>query len=79
MTADTRPLVLYVDDEVPNRNVFYATFSHQFRVKVAESVEHALQLLQGEIVGVVLSDQRMPNATGVDLLTRCLLYTSRCV
>ena len=30
MTADTRPLVLYVDDEVPNRNVFYATFSPQF-------------------------------------------------
>ncbi len=67
---DTRPLVIYVDDEVPNRNVFFATFSHQFRVKVAESVEQGLQLMQGETVAVVLADQRMPNATGVDLLTR---------
>lgn len=67
---DVRPLVMYVDDEVPNRLVFQATFGHEFRVKVAESVEEALKLLKDELVAVVLADQRMPNATGVDLLTR---------
>lgn len=67
---DTRPLIVYVDDEVPNRLVFQATFQDSFRVKVCESVEQALQVMQGETVAAVLADQRMPNATGVDLLTR---------
>ena len=69
-TRDPRPLVIYVDDEIPNRLVFQATFSDLFRVKVCESVEQALQAMQGQTVAVVLTDQRMPNATGVDLLNR---------
>lgn len=66
----TQPLVVYVDDEIPNRLVFQATFGEMFRVKVCESVEEALRVMQGDIIAVVLADQRMPNATGVDLLTK---------
>ncbi|MBK7864151.1 MAG: hybrid sensor histidine kinase/response regulator [Archangiaceae bacterium] len=73
MTAplkDPRPLVVYVDDEIPNRLVFQATFGQSFNVKVCESVEAGLKVMQGQTVAVVLADQRMPNATGVDLLTK---------
>ena len=69
-SKDTRPLIVYVDDEVPNRLVFQATFQDTFRVKVCESAEQALREMQGETIAAVLADQRMPNATGVDLLTR---------
>ena len=68
--AETRPLVVYVDDEVPNRIVFQASFQDLFNVKVCESVEEALRVMHGDTIAVVLADQRMPNATGVDLLTR---------
>jgi signal transduction histidine kinase len=70
MATDLRPLVVFVDDELPNRQVFQATFGQVFHVKVCESAETALALMQGQTVGIVLADQRMPTVTGVDLLNR---------
>src|SRR5690349_9345370 len=67
---EMQPLVIYVDDEIPNRQVFLATFGQEFRVKVCESAEAGLAAMQGETVAIVLADQRMPSVTGVDLLTK---------
>jgi DNA-binding NtrC family response regulator len=65
-----RPAVLYVDDERPNLTLFERLFGEDFRVLTADGGEKALAVLEKDEVGVVLSDQRMPNLTGIELLAR---------
>ncbi|MBK8169701.1 MAG: sigma-54-dependent Fis family transcriptional regulator [Sandaracinaceae bacterium] len=62
------PAILYVDDDAPNLAVFRRAFDEQFRVLTAENGPAALEILDKENVGVVVSDQRMPQMTGVALL-----------
>lgn len=65
------PLVLYVDDERPNRIVFERSFAGKFRIKTAADGQQALDILSsGEDVAVLLTDQRMPVMSGDDLLRR---------
>jgi signal transduction histidine kinase len=61
-------LVLYVDDESPNRIVFEHTFRDLFRVALAGSGEEALKKMDVEVPAVVISDQRMPGMAGSELL-----------
>ncbi len=62
--------VLFVDDERPNLLVFEALCSGDFAVLTASSASEAVELMRGKEVGVVLSDQRMPDTSGVELLER---------
>jgi two-component system probable response regulator PhcQ len=63
--------VLYVDDEVQSLKYFPKLFGDTFRCLTAESVAKAREVLakEGDTIGVVISDQRMPGETGVDLLS----------
>src|SRR5215217_3029896 len=72
MNPSELPAVLYVDDDALNLRVFDANFGQRFRIFRSASPSEALTLLEqrkGEI-GVILSDQRMPGMTGVELLER---------
>src|SRR5262245_25388488 len=69
MASDT-PIVLYVDDERPNRIVFEQTFKNLFHVVCVESAQHALEFLAANEVGVLVTDQGMPEMTGNELLKR---------
>ncbi len=72
MNPSELPAVLYVDDDALNLRVFDANFGQRFRIFRSSSPNEALALLEqrrGEI-GVILSDQRMPGMTGVELLER---------
>ncbi len=60
--------VLYVDDEESNLRIFKDTFRRDFDVKTVSSAYKALEKLSGETVDVVITDQRMPGMTGVQLL-----------
>lgn len=60
--------ILFVDDERPNLAVFAAMCGDDFPVLTASSAAEALELMRQHEVGVVLSDQRMPDTTGVQLL-----------
>jgi two-component system sensor histidine kinase/response regulator len=62
--------ILYVDDEVDNLLVFRATFRSEFSILTAQSGADALELLEANDVAVLLTDQRMPAMTGVDLCER---------
>lgn len=63
--------VLYVDDELDNLLVFRATFRDELEVMTASSGAQALALLdQTPGIAVLLTDQRMPGMTGVDLCER---------
>lgn len=62
--------ILYVDDEPKALKYFIKAFSADFEILTAESVAEALDILEesGDEIGILLTDQRMPKATGVDLL-----------
>ncbi len=61
-------LILYVDDEKANRIVFEQSFGARFRVRSVASGLEALEVLRAEPVAVLVTDQRMPEMSGQDLL-----------
>jgi two-component system NtrC family sensor kinase len=63
--------VLYVDDEEQALKYFKRGFDKTFRILTATNVADALVILEDPAnnVGVVISDQRMPGRTGVELLS----------
>ena len=70
MSAPSTHSVLYVDDDALNLRVFEANFGRRLPTIVCSSPTEALQILEQRRseIGVVLSDQRMPGMTGVELL-----------
>jgi two-component system probable response regulator PhcQ len=65
-----RSAILYVDDEASSLKYFPRLYGDAYTCLVASSVAEARALIeaQPERIGVVLTDQRMPGETGVDLL-----------
>src|SRR6476660_6754898 len=64
--------ILVVDDEQSICELLEITFRKEgHRVEVARNGEAAKRLLQSQIFDIVISDIRMPDATGVDLLQFC--------
>lgn len=61
--------LLYVDDEPDNVVVFEAAFEDDFRVWTATSGKEALKVLDEHPIPVVVSDQRMPEMTGVEMFS----------
>ncbi|MCP4669640.1 MAG: response regulator, partial [Deltaproteobacteria bacterium] len=64
--------ILYVDDEEQSLNFFQKTFAKEFRVLTALSGPEGEEILGREdsLVGIVITDQRMPEQTGVEFLAR---------
>jgi two-component system NtrC family sensor kinase len=62
--------VLFVDDEEPNLVVFEAVCGDEFPVLTASSGAAGLELMKKHEIGVVLTDQRMPGMTGIELLEK---------
>ncbi|NOY50998.1 MAG: response regulator [Chlorobi bacterium] len=63
-----RHKVLYVDDESSNLRIFKDTFRRDFEVFTAIPGFDAFDILGQLAVDVVITDQRIPGMTGVDLL-----------
>jgi C4-dicarboxylate-specific signal transduction histidine kinase len=59
--------VLYVDDDAPNLVVFEAACGTDFEVLTAESGTEALEIMRRQEVAILLTDQRMPGTSGVEL------------
>lgn len=62
--------VLYVDDEHQNLVAFRYAMEGYFTVLTAKSGEEALEILAQNDVAVLISDQRMPKMTGVEVCKR---------
>ncbi|MBI3521157.1 MAG: hybrid sensor histidine kinase/response regulator [Bacteroidetes bacterium] len=60
--------VLYVDDEENNLVAFRANFRKEYDVYTAISAAEALALLETTPIHIIISDQRMPQTTGVEFL-----------
>lgn len=61
-------LILYVDDERSNRVIFEEVFGSTYRIETVGSPVAALDIIRSGKVGVIITDQRMPEMTGNELL-----------
>jgi YesN/AraC family two-component response regulator len=60
--------ILYVDDEVVNLRGFKSTFRRFFNVYTAENPIEAMEIVRNNPLNIVVSDHRMPEMIGTDLL-----------
>lgn len=67
--------LLYVDDEENNLIAFRAFFWKKYEVYTANSAADAFKIMESVSVHVIISDQRMPNTTGIEFLEKtCIKY-----
>lgn len=64
----TKYSILYVEDDSGNRTIFELAFKKHFRVVAVESAQEAFDALERDHFQLVVSDQRMPEMTGVEFL-----------
>lgn len=65
--AEQKYHILYVDDEADNLLAFRSVFRRYFNIYTAADGMEAIELLKSKPVHLLLSDQRMPQMTGVEL------------
>jgi two-component system response regulator HydG len=65
------PLVLVVDDKKNMVRLMAKVLGEDARVRTASRGSEALRILEDEPVDVVLSDLRMPDMDGIEVLKRC--------
>ncbi len=58
--------LLYIDDEENNLTALKATFRREFEIDTAISANEARNLMIDNVYEVIISDQRMPETTGVE-------------
>ncbi len=67
-SATNRARVLFVDDEPRVLTTMRMLFRNQYEVFFSDSGAQALELLKSQHIDVIVSDQRMPGMTGIELL-----------
>lgn len=67
-----RYAILFVDDEANTRKYFKRLFGDKFRILEAEDGVEALSVFRQHAneIGIIVTDQRMPNETGVGFLSK---------
>ncbi len=67
-----RYAILFVDDEATTRKYFRRLFGEKFRILEAEDGVQALAVFKqhADEIGIIVTDQRMPNETGVGFLSK---------
>lgn len=68
--AKEKVKVLYLDDEQHNLNSFKAAFRRRYDVFIAINSDEAMQILSENEIHVLITDQRMPEITGVEFLEK---------
>lgn len=60
--------ILFVDDDLENLRLAQRVFRKNITVLTAETIEKALTLLSEQEISLVVSDQKMPEGSGLELL-----------
>jgi|GEM_PF-181516 len=68
-SSQAKPALLFVDDERRVLTSMRAMFRREYDVLLANSGHEAIEILSERDISVVVSDQRMPEMTGVELLS----------
>ena len=70
-----KPTLLIVDDEKPTREGLRAALEERFDVYIAEDAKAGMELLEREHFEVLLTDFRLPNEDGLNLISRAKSLT----
>ena len=62
--------ILYVDDEESNLRIFKSSFRRHYTIFTAVSGKEGLEILSKNDIQLVISDQKMPQMTGVEFLEK---------
>jgi len=62
--------VLYIDDEEVNLRTFRSAFRRDYTIMTALGGKEGLRILETESPDVLITDERMPGMSGVELLKR---------
>ena len=73
MTAAKKHTLLVVDDEMDVGDSVHDLLRCEFTVLKARSAEEGLKMMCENEVHIIMTDQRMPKVTGVELLSRIRL------
>ncbi|GIV38415.1 MAG: hypothetical protein KatS3mg033_0215 [Thermonema sp.] len=60
--------ILYVDDEESNLRIFKTAFKRKYTVHTATSAQEAIDILKEHPVHILITDYKMPQMSGVELL-----------
>ncbi len=60
--------LLLIDDEPANLQKLHRTFVDQYNVHLARTGEEALEILKSHPIDAVVTDQKMPNMSGIEFL-----------
>lgn len=60
--------IIYIDDEPENLRSFKSLFRREYNIITTESPSQGLDYLQKNDVDLIITDQRMPEMSGVDFL-----------
>ncbi|MGZ5061837.1 MAG: protein kinase domain-containing protein [Usitatibacter sp.] len=77
--ANDRMGLLFVDDDERVLNALRSLFRNEYHVYTALGGEEALALVKRHAIPIVVSDQRMPGMSGVDLLRQVRAESPRTV
>jgi len=65
---EDKTTILYVDDEEMNLFNFKVNFRKSYNILTAESAKQGMEILNSHDVQIVISDQRMPETTGLEFI-----------
>lgn len=71
--------ILIVDDEAANLRALERLFRGHYEVLTATSGAEALELLKTRDIALLITDQRMPEMTGIELLKQTITLRPRMV
>ena len=72
MIDANKPKILYVDDEQANLDAFVAVYRHYYTIFTETSGARAIEILRQHEIELIITDQRMPEMTGVQFLEAIL-------
>ncbi len=67
-----RHKILVVDDEIPNLRLLRRVLSDEHDIIEAQGGAEAVEVLKNDYVSLIITDQRMPSMTGVQLLEQSI-------
>ena len=62
--------ILFVDDEAHNLTAFNATFRREYKIFTALSGKEGIEILRNNKIHLIITDQRMPEMTGIQFLEK---------
>jgi DNA-binding NtrC family response regulator len=77
--SNLRPRLLFVDDEQRVLNSMRIMFRRQFDLFLASHGAEALDIVKDQDIDVIIADHRMPQMTGVEVLTKVRSLSPRTV